>query len=600
MKKETDLISPTNDIMALCILEYYIYLTNVYRQQLNEKLDAYVEEIEQAGIRLKSLTSEVMEALASAIDAKDPYTHGHSSRVAEYSRKLAEMAGKTPQECDEVYYAALLHDVGKIGVPDSIITKEGKLTKEEYEEIKKHPTLGTQILKRISEFPYLSTGAGGHHERYDGKGYPQGLKGSDIPEIARIISVADAYDAMSSKRSYRDPIPQQIVREEIVKGSGTQFDPDYARLMQHLIDLDTEYEMSEREEILELAGKDELAVEAHRSKVSAGILLTPAMTTLHMRVSALEKTPSILPIPSIVIFDSLDGLMHVKDKEVEELNYFEYGEVWFDGRTVTKGARKMQTEISEGDPEETLKDDEYRIEAIKIKDHALLKIIGKAKTATVTIAFPDSARYAYIGLTGDHCKMSHVRVDKAEENMPRDFIPRIAEEISYVKGAPVGDVPNVQIDGYKTDASEGIEIKDGLQLSFHSITLPTARLVWHCPFIDIFCADDKKVEGENYRELAFARLDGEAWACDDACDMLLNVNTLNSFEGWDAWKAFNRVGFDTVITFMVVKNKITIITENAGISIRNTLVVNGVNKKIYAAITGDQIAVSNIRIQYWK
>ena len=291
-------VSYTNEIMALGILEYYIYLTNVYRQELNEKLDAYVLDIEAAGNKLKSLTAEVIEALSSAIDAKDAYTHGHASRVAEYSRRLAELSGKSEQECDEIFYAALLHDVGKIGIADEIISKDSKLTNEEYEEIKKHTVVGAQILKKIREFPYLSAGAMGHHERYDGKGYPYGLKGSDIPEAARIIAVADSYDAMSSKRSYRDPIPQQIVREELVKGSGTQLDPEYARLMLHLIDVDTEYEMRERFEGKDLSEGDELMVFEHRSNVATGILITPVMTTLRMKVSALEKTPDVPPRPS--------------------------------------------------------------------------------------------------------------------------------------------------------------------------------------------------------------------------------------------------------------------------------------------------------------
>ena len=132
--------------------------------------------------------------------------------------------------------------------PIVIITKKGKLTPEEYEEIKKHPIYGSQILDSISEFPYLRIGANGHHERYDGKGYPDGIKGEEIPELARIISVADAYDAMTSKRSYRDPIPQEVVREEIVKGTGTQFDPEYAKLMIQLIDMDKDYKMRECEE----------------------------------------------------------------------------------------------------------------------------------------------------------------------------------------------------------------------------------------------------------------------------------------------------------------------------------------------------------------
>ncbi len=138
-----------------------------------------------------------------------------------------------------MYYAALLHDVGKIGIDESIINKKGRLTEEEYEVIKQHPVMGNQILSSINEYPYLSIGAHYHHERYDGKGYPDKLKGEDIPEIARIISVADAYDAMSSNRSYREAIPQQLVREEIIKGAGTQFDPEIAGIMQHLIDIDT-------------------------------------------------------------------------------------------------------------------------------------------------------------------------------------------------------------------------------------------------------------------------------------------------------------------------------------------------------------------------
>ncbi len=588
-------ISFSNEVTALCVFEYYIYLTNVYRQQLNEQLNAYIDKVESAGVKLKSLTGEVIEALASAIDAKDKYTHGHSSRVAEYSRKLAEMAQKTPEECEEVYYAALLHDVGKIGISDTIITKEGKLTDEEYAEIKKHPILGAQILSRISEFPYLIVGASGHHERYDGKGYPYGLKGTDIPEIARIIAVADAYDAMSSKRSYRDPIPQQILREELVKGTGTQFDPEYARLMLHLIDVDTEYEMCEREEVVELAGKDELVVEDYRSRFSAGILITDVMSTIRMRVTPHEKTPSRIPVPSMILFDSLDGRVHDTEKEIRDLNYFEYGELWLDGRTVTGGARKIQTNIQLADSAPVMREDEYKIEAVKIDDHALIRIISRKQTIEDIIALPDSTRFVYIGLTGDHCKLSHVRIDKAEEASPADYIPRIAEKVSFIDG-PEGDMPNVQIDGYRTASSHGVEIRDGLQIAFHAKNLPTARLVWHCPFVDIFCSDDGVVNGPSYRDLAFLRFDGEAWECDPNCTMKMNVYKLDTFDGWNTWKQRNQEGFDALVTFKVQDNKITVLTENGGIAISNTVILTDIDKKIYTAITGDQVALTEIRV----
>ena len=140
----------------------------------------------------------------------------------------------------------LLHDVGKIGIPEAIINKPGKLTDEEFEKIKTHPALGAGILKNITEFPKLAVGARWHHERYDGKGYPDGIAGEDIPTEARIIAVADAYDAMSSRRSYRDVLKQDFIRGEILKGKGTQFDPAFADIMLALIDADADYQMREK------------------------------------------------------------------------------------------------------------------------------------------------------------------------------------------------------------------------------------------------------------------------------------------------------------------------------------------------------------------
>lgn len=204
----------------------------------------YRREEERKGLR--RLFEQTATALVNAIDAKDEYTRGHSTRVAEYARKIAEHYGKSPAECEEIYRIALLHDVGKIGIAEDIINKKGKLTDEEFDAIRQHPVLGAQILGSINDYPDLIIGARHHHERYDGEGYPDRLKGEDIPEIARIISVADAYDAMTSERSYREPFSQQRVREEIVRGAGTQFDPRFAAIMQQLIDLDTEYEMREK------------------------------------------------------------------------------------------------------------------------------------------------------------------------------------------------------------------------------------------------------------------------------------------------------------------------------------------------------------------
>ena len=177
-----------------------------------------------------------MVTIANAIDARDEYTKGHSSRVADYSALLAKNLGATNKEIEDVHAIALLHDIGKIGIPDSILNKPGKLTDEEYQIMKNHTVIGGNILKDMSILKGIDLGAKHHHERYDGCGYPDRLKGEQIPYVARIISVADAYDAMTSDRIYRKHLDSIIVREEIEKGIGSQFDPAVAQAMIELID----------------------------------------------------------------------------------------------------------------------------------------------------------------------------------------------------------------------------------------------------------------------------------------------------------------------------------------------------------------------------
>jgi len=191
------------------------------------------------------LLVQTVSALSDAVDAKDRYTSGHSKRVAEYARMIAARMGKSKEEQDEIYHAGLLHDVGKIRIPAEIINKPGKLTEEEFNTIKIHPVTGYHILRGISEKSQLAIAAKYHHERYDGKGYPNGLAGNQIPEIARILGVADSYDAMASNRSYRAALPQEDVRREIEKGKGTQFDPEIADIMLQIMKEDSEYAMKQ-------------------------------------------------------------------------------------------------------------------------------------------------------------------------------------------------------------------------------------------------------------------------------------------------------------------------------------------------------------------
>lgn len=213
---------------------------------LAKEVQKKTQEVMVQHEKLEKISMQIATTLSGAIDAKDTYTNGHSTRVAEYSREIARRAGLSEKAQEDIYMIGLLHDVGKIGVPDAIINKQAKLTDEEYAVIKTHPAMGANILKNITEFPRLCNGARWHHERYDGRGYPDGLAAEDIPFEARIIAVADAYDAMSSRRSYRDVLPQEVVREEVQKGIGTQFDPVFADIMLTMIDEDTDYQMREK------------------------------------------------------------------------------------------------------------------------------------------------------------------------------------------------------------------------------------------------------------------------------------------------------------------------------------------------------------------
>lgn len=193
--------------------------------------------------KVERLSVQTMETLANAIDAKDKFTNGHAIRVAKYAKMIARRMGKSEREQEDIYYSALLHDIGKIAIPDEIINKVLPLTAEEYEIVKTHPVVGAEILSNISEMPGIETGARWHHERYDGTGYPDGLKGTEIPENARIIGVADAYDAMTSNRSYRRIMDPKVVRREMEKGLGTQFDPVIGNIFIQMMDEDKDHRM---------------------------------------------------------------------------------------------------------------------------------------------------------------------------------------------------------------------------------------------------------------------------------------------------------------------------------------------------------------------
>lgn len=199
-----------------------------YRKDLQRRLDEKTKEMER-------ITIQAIMTVTNTVDAKDDYTKGHSMRVAAYSEILAQRLGWSEEDIQNIYYVAMLHDVGKIGVPDAVLNKPFKLTDLEFRLIKGHTIMGAEILKDFKMFPNVSIGAKYHHERYDGRGYPEGLKGESIPLVARVIGLVDSYDAMTSNRVYRRRLNDNIVMQELEKGKGSQWDPELVDIFVSLI-----------------------------------------------------------------------------------------------------------------------------------------------------------------------------------------------------------------------------------------------------------------------------------------------------------------------------------------------------------------------------
>ena len=200
-------------------------------KRINEKLEDSKEQLEQAYL-------DMVQTLRYTVEAKDSYTRGHSDRVSEYSVLIGEKLGLPAEQLKTLRIGGLFHDIGKIGIPDSILLKPAKLTDEEYSQIKNHPSIGAHILGSAAIFQDIIPIVKHHHERYDGNGYPSKLKGEEIPYLARIAAVADTFDAMTSRRSYRGPIDVEHVKEEIKRCEGTQFDPQIAEVFIEILNND--------------------------------------------------------------------------------------------------------------------------------------------------------------------------------------------------------------------------------------------------------------------------------------------------------------------------------------------------------------------------
>ncbi len=589
--------------VAMVVLIYTLSLVDMNERAHNASMAA-IANIKGEHASMKRLFEETAIALASGIDSGDTFSRGHSVRVAEYSKEIARLAGMDDKKCDEVYFAALLHDVGKIGISDSIVQKSSELTDQEYDVFKSHASIGGEMLSVVKDFPFLSVGAKYHHERYDGKGYPEGLSGDNIPEIARIIAVADAYDSMTSRRHHREPLPQSTVREEIAKEIGSQFDPEFGNIMINMIDHDTEYLMREKDFVdptrtgENLCEVSEMYFGEYKENISEGLQVTEQVTRIHFDYQAEMGVDEKKSIPAIIFYDAHDGCVHKDAIGIRLLKYLEYGEIWLDGNYVCTAARIMKVDVT---PNEGRSGDEkknlvhYDIEMAKYRDHVRIRIQSSIQNIDVIAALPDPIRFCYVALTGEHCHIMNISVEENCDIIGENAIPRLAEEISFIDRIE-GDIPNVQIEGYRKGYTKPVPVIDGMRLRFRTKSLPTANLIWHCAFLLLFSSDDGLPDGKNYLEHGCIRLDGE-----DATNNDLAVNEVTAirdetFDGWDGWKKANKKGFECEVKFIRRRNRIIMETCNAGISVKSTTSIPAGSDNVFLSLTGDQCALTDIRI----
>lgn len=588
-------VSLTNIVLAFTVLLIYTFGLAEMNQTVSRAHKIEVEAFEHEKKHMKLLFDQTATAFVTAVEKKDLFSQGHSARVASIAREIAERSGKSEEFCNDVYYAALLHDVGMIGIPDRIIEKETELEESEYEMIKQVPVMSSEILSGITEYPFLRESALYSNERYDGGGYPEGLTGEEIPEMARILAVAKAYDSMTSRRRFKDIVPIQIVREEFIKEAGIQFDPEFAEIMTQMID----YEKRGDAESMLLTEGLTIRCENYRSAISEGIPITETVTEISFRCEPAQSAGGTFAAPSIILFDSYDRMVHDNPKSIEAYRYLEYGEVWFDGHMVSTAARNMKMIASPENPGDILTEEGgavFIVTTLKIEDHIRVRLTVGDKVTEVIVALPESSRAACVGLTGENCVISDINIEKKEEGVFEDEIGRISEEIRYIDRMEA-DVPNVQVDRDRSVATQGILIEDDTKVIFHTMSLPSANLVWHCPYVSVFYSSDGTVGGNGYREYALIKLNGEYESDDEFAENKFSMKKTQAFPGWNGWKEIHKNGLECTVEASRTGNRVRIKTDTLGIQIEDTIRVFDGVPEVYLALTGDKVALTDIRIK---
>ena len=545
---------------------------------------------------MQRLFYQTASAFVGAIESKDVYTLGHSERVANYAKAIAITCGKNEKDCNEIFYGALLHDIGKIGLPEAILNKGKQLNEDEQKIYRRKANIGADLLSNITEYPYLKDAAHYSNERYDGSGYPDHLKGEEIPEIARIIAVADYYDNMTSRKYNREAFPQFVVREEFLKGSGTKFDPRFASVMVSLIDDDKDYKLREVVDEMDTKPEEYLVINEYRSKVGKGILIENTITKISFDWSLDANSPTGFSAPSIIVFDAYDGRIHSDEKSIEAFGYLEFGEIWFNGHYNSTRARNMEVTVSQKeDGTVELFNASYELTVARCGDHVKISIYGPGDIIDVMVALPENSIYAYVGLTGEYCEISNIVIEKTEEEFTAKDFQRIASANNYINRLE-SDLHNLQIERYRSASTEGTLITDGLNAEFHTMSLPSANFIWNCPYIVIYSSDDGKVDGENYLEYALIKMNGEAESDSTLAENDAVVKKTREFKGWDNWKKKNKEGMECHISFRKLGDTLDMAAENSDFRIRNKTMFLAMPENLYFAITGDECAITDIRI----
>ncbi len=586
-------ISLVNMAMVAVSVSLYIFTYLDINDTVERAHAVELQNMQGEHKRMQRLFDQTAKAFVSAVEKKDDFTKGNAVKVAEYARKLTARCGLDEDHCEKAYYAALLHDVGLIGIPDSVIKNEEDPSKWDIEAFRQKPVIGKEILSNITEFPFLSVGAYSSHERYNGTGYPEGLKGDDIPEIARIIAVADAFVTMTTKKRYRDAKPDFVAREAFVKGAGVEFDPEFAGLMVKIIDEESSGKIHDDITLVE----KELTCHTYRDFITMGIPVTGKITKIRFNSSPVEDPTNPFSAPSIVLFDSYDRRVHDNKKAISAYHYQEYGEIWFDDHYISTNARRIkEIKLDDAAGYEKLNEGEYEIIAAKYDDHIKVTMRCSDYEKEDIISVMDGSTSVYIGITGENCNIRNIEIVQTEEVVDETYVPRISDEISYIDHME-SDIKNIQISQTRSAATDGIELKNKMRINFHATSLPVASFIWHCPYIVIFSSDNGQVFGENYHEYALIKINGENEIKDHYSENNFTMKKKDSFPGWEDWKEQNKEGVECEVTFERKGNTIITTTENLGIYIENTTIIKENPGKVYVALTGDRVALTDIRLR---